>query len=557
VNDTLWFLFFASWPVACGGILFVCARYFKRAAARWARLRLAAGNALVLLFLGTVAFLGGEIYYRFVYDTTDSFDYTKASVRWKGRYIHVNAQLVRDNIDYQLHIPGGKRRISFVGDSFTAGHGVKDVNDRFANRIRVANPQWDVQVMADPGMDTGEEFDMLKRIVKRGCELDQVVLVYCLNDIADIMPEWKAIVGRIYRDSLRQNWLVRHSYVADILSYRLKARWDADVRNYYDFVLAGYRGPLWEKQKSRLKMLRDLVEANGGHLLVVTFPFLHRPLDEGYEYRFVHQQLGECWRALNLPHLDLLSVYQGLPTGKLVVNRFDAHPNELAHKLAADAIQKFLNQNLSPPAKSNSFAHNAPSAALTPQGKGNEAVHEYGQAPQTGPSFAVAENKLAVALCAERKWDEAIRHFEQALRANPSYAEAHNNLGNALRETGRWAEAATHYEQALVLQPGALPTVINLAWLLATCPQGGLRNGGKAVALAREVDRLSGGNEPDYVDTLAAAYAEAGQFPEAVEAAERALALAVAQDKPFVEDIRARLNLYRQGSPYHQPPMDQ
>ena len=81
---------------------------------------------------------------------------------------------------------------------------------------------------------------------------------------------------------------------------------------------------------------------------MVTFPFLNAPLDGTYEYRFVHAQLGEFWRGLGVPHLDLLPVFEKFPPKKLVVNRFDGHPNQFAHHLAADAIQKFLNENISP-----------------------------------------------------------------------------------------------------------------------------------------------------------------------------------------------------------------
>jgi hypothetical protein len=62
----------------------------------------------------------------------------------------------------------------------------------------------------------------------------------------------------------------------------------------------------------------------------------------------VHEQLGRFWRELQVPHLDLLPVYQGLKPQQLVANRFDPHPNEFAHKLAAEAIQKFLEQNMTP-----------------------------------------------------------------------------------------------------------------------------------------------------------------------------------------------------------------
>jgi hypothetical protein len=347
MNDLVWFAVFALWPVGCGGLLFVFAKYWKPglASRRWVQLGI--GNALVLLWLVSVAFLGGETYYRFFYDTTDAFGYTKTSLRWVARHVQLNAQWVRDNINYEADIPPGKRRISFLGDSFTAGHGVENVDDRFVNRIRRARPDWEVHAAAESGADTGAEQQMLKALAGFGYECDQVVLVYCLNDLSDIVPEWNDIYARIFADRTKQNWLVRNSYFANILYYRLKARRDPAIANYYHFLLPAYRGPLWEEQKRRLKAIRDDVESHGGHLRVVTFPFLHAPLDDTYEYRFVHEQLETFWRELKVPCLDLLPVYQGQPPRKLVVNRFDAHPNEFAHQLAAEAIRKFLEQNIS------------------------------------------------------------------------------------------------------------------------------------------------------------------------------------------------------------------
>jgi hypothetical protein len=78
-----------------------------------------------------------------------------------------------------------------------------------------------------------------------------------------------------------------------------------------------YRGALWEEQKKRLKAFRD-------------------------EYQSVHDQLDQFWREQHVPHLDLLPVYKDLPPSRLTVNCYDAHPNELANKLAADALDKFL-----------------------------------------------------------------------------------------------------------------------------------------------------------------------------------------------------------------------
>jgi tetratricopeptide (TPR) repeat protein len=111
------------------------------------------------------------------------------------------------------------------------------------------------------------------------------------------------------------------------------------------------------------------------------------------------------------------------------------------------------------------------------------------------------------------------------------------------------------YQKALDLAPQHLSAHLGLAWLLATCPEASLRNGQKAVELAQQAERLGGGESPQILDTLAAAYAEAGRFGEAVETAKRALDLSVAQNnKPLAEAIQARLKLYETNVPYHEKP---
>ena len=82
-----------------------------------------------------------------------------------------------------------------------------------------------------------------------------------------------------------------------------------------------------------------------------------------------------------------------------------------------------------------------------------------------------------------------------------------------------------------------------------------MRDGKKAVELAQQAVQLSGGNAPEILDTLAAAYAEAGQFPKAIETARQALDLSTAQNnKPLAEVIQNQLQLFETNSPYHEKP---
>ncbi len=110
-------------------------------------------------------------------------------------------------------------------------------------------------------------------------------------------------------------------------------------------MLENYEGPVWEKQQRRLLALRDYVDSQGGQLFVVTFPFVHN-LGQDYQFRSVHARLDEFWGDLEAPHLDLLSAFEAYPGVKLVVNSYDAHPNERAHAIAAESIAAFIEERL-------------------------------------------------------------------------------------------------------------------------------------------------------------------------------------------------------------------
>ena len=133
---------------------------------RW--LRLLAGNLVVLVFLMSLVVLAGECYYRFWYDAPDSFGFLKTSSRWFERHYQFNSQGYRDNVDYSDPIPPGKRRVMFLGDSFTVGHGLCDVDSRFANIIRKAHPDWDLQCIARNGWDTSQQLSRLAQLLGLG-----------------------------------------------------------------------------------------------------------------------------------------------------------------------------------------------------------------------------------------------------------------------------------------------------------------------------------------------------------------------------------------------------
>jgi tetratricopeptide (TPR) repeat protein len=186
--------------------------------------------------------------------------------------------------------------------------------------------------------------------------------------------------------------------------------------------------------------------------------------------------------------------------------------------------------------------------ALATLGKIDEAVAYYSRALEHNPAHADAHHNLGVALAAKGRLPEAIAHYHQALAIQPRYGMAHYHLAVALTKQSHFDEAIGHYRKAVAAHPD-VKTCVGLAWLLAACPDDSLRNAEEAVALAEQADTLSR-DDPAVLDALAAAYAEARRFDDAVQAASRALRLAYQRNNAVLANLLAgRLELYRAGEP--------
>ena len=143
-------------------------------------------------------------------------------------------------------------------------------------------------------------------------------------------------------------------------------------------------------------------------------------------------------------------------------------------------------------------------------------------------------------------WRNSETLWRQALAVTRNNAVAHTNYGNLL--SGR--DAVPHYEQALVIDPNSSLTMNNLAWVLATHPDASVRNGARAVELATAAARSTGGSDPLYLRTLAAAYAEIGNFGEAARIAAAAVPLAeAAGNAALAFDLRNNVVGFEQGVP--------
>ncbi|MCC7202777.1 MAG: tetratricopeptide repeat protein [Nitrospirae bacterium] len=195
-------------------------------------------------------------------------------------------------------------------------------------------------------------------------------------------------------------------------------------------------------------------------------------------------------------------------------------------------------------------AHNHLGFALFQTGRVDEAIAHYRKSLQIYPGYGDAWNNLAYALQQTGRVDEAIPLYQTSLKLQPGNAPAHSNLARALAQKGRWTEAMEHQKTSVKLQPDNPFILYNYAWMLATCPEASVRNGALAIELANRANRLTGGRNPVILGTLAAAYAEAGRFPEAVTTAREAIELASAQsDIALVNALRVQIGHYNAGYP--------
>lgn len=169
---------------------------------------------------------------------------------------------------------------------------------------------------------------------------------------------------------------------------------------------------------------------------------------------------------------------------------------------------------------------------------------------------------------AQGKMEQAAAEYKRAIRITPdqfidymtdhinTQINAHIELANILTQQGKLDKAIANYEIVLEIAPDNIMATNNLAWLLATHPKDNMRNGAKAVELAKRACNVTDYRVPELLDTLAAAYAEAGRFTEAVETADRALTLTKLQNGSAAQINQSRLYLeqYKAGRPFRYRP---
>lgn len=232
-------------------------------------------------------------------------------------------------------------------------------------------------------------------------------------------------------------------------------------------------------------------------------------------------------------------------------------------------------------------AHNNLARQLHTQGRLDEAIAHYSAALKADPALAQAHNNLGILLLQKGRVAEGVAQLREAVRLQPGDSESQLNLAQALVQQEQWSEAAdrfggtitaamtdpraqcqyaialahlqrtreamSHFARALLLDPDLPEALDGLSWILATDNNAQLRNGTEAVRMSERACELTGRKDPVKLKTLAAAYAEAGRFSEAVAAVQAAHTLAEqASRKGLAEECRLMLAPFKAAKPWRQ-----
>jgi tetratricopeptide (TPR) repeat protein len=192
---------------------------------------------------------------------------------------------------------------------------------------------------------------------------------------------------------------------------------------------------------------------------------------------------------------------------------------------------------------------------LMARGRYAEAAEVYRRALRLSPAPPAARRQLDAALARHKETEQAMARCREGITTRPAWAGNYAELSVLFLGQRQYRRATEVLRQGLVHAPNDADLLNNLAWVLATCPDEAIRDGHEAVRLMQRLGDIQGISAVGLLDTAAAAYAEIGEFDQAVQAAQRAIDLAPASTRPAdVQGIQARLKLYRAHRAYHEAP---
>ncbi len=197
----------------------------------------------------------------------------------------------------------------------------------------------------------------------------------------------------------------------------------------------------------------------------------------------------------------------------------------------------------------NTQAQQLRAQLLAGSGKLNEAIDDLKNLISKDPDESEYLLELAMFYAADQKARKAVETYTEFLKKVSDSWIAYRGRGDAYLSLGKQAEAVADYEAALKIDSENSGVLNNLAWLLATSPEAKLRNGARAIELATLACKVTDYKQSHILSTLAAAYAETGDFKTAIEWSTKAVELG---EEPIKAQLRQELASYEGGKPWRE-----
>jgi lysophospholipase L1-like esterase len=322
------------------GVLLIAAAVQKR----FRKLQAPARGLLITYFTIALLLALGEGYFRFVYAESDGLP-TLASQNWLARYWHTNTLGYRDP-DWKPEALASRKTVLVVGDSFAAGWGIANPDDRFGNVLgKRLGDNYAVINLGKPGASTVEEIDDLQKYPLE--KVDVVILQYYLNDIENaalsigLDPKLDPTKGM-------PAW-VNESYLANFVYWRLVARFEPQQegsQTYWDWLYSMYdNSTVWAIHQKQLNQFADVVKQKGAKLIVVIFPNM---LDPFHSVPYV-DRVAQAFEAYGIESGAIVKLFDAaavMDLSQRVVSARDAHASVAFNHEVGDMLYDKIVESL-------------------------------------------------------------------------------------------------------------------------------------------------------------------------------------------------------------------
>jgi len=289
-----------------------------------------------------------EGYFRYVYDESDGLGFLQVNKRWQERHVVYNNFFKRDR-DFKVEKSAGTVRIGMLGDSITFGAGIKNPKDRFSDilqkNLQEGGINAEIYNLGVPGLDSHEEIKLYQDLSY--LNFDIVVWQYFLNDI---QPEDKSEPARIISEDAYPNELIKFlsqkSTFFDFLYWRLSSKYSNTFKQLGTHYLEMYNDEsALAAHQNEVKAFIQKLKDQERKIVAVIFPFTEL-VGPNYPALNTHHKMKTFFESQEVETIDLIEHLEDQNWEDLVASKFDTHPNEKVHQVAADKLYEKIKKSI-------------------------------------------------------------------------------------------------------------------------------------------------------------------------------------------------------------------